>query len=86
MEEKLRKINELTNELLSDLRKQTYYNKIFKNLPKAEKTFDLGIFQGSKSTAFSIAKKLILLGFSVEDVSNITELSPFEIKNFINFD
>ena len=84
MEEKLKKIIRLAKEILYELKMQKNYNNS-KTIPKVEKTFDLGLFQGSKSTAFSIAKKLILLGFSVEDVSNITELSSFEIKNFIDF-
>ena len=86
MEEKLKQINKLTNEILFDLKRYKKHNKNLKHVFKSEKTFDLGLFQGSKSTAFSIAKKLISLGFSVEDVSSITDLSSFEIKNFINFD
>lgn len=85
MEEKLKKIDELANEILSDLEKQKTYRKDFRKLPKAEKTFDMGIFQGSKSKAFSIAKKLIERGLPVEEVSKITELSSFEIKNFIDY-
>lgn len=84
MEEKLKKIIELTKEILYELKAPKNHNNS-KKIPRSEKTFDLGLFQGSKSTAFSIAKKLILLGFSVEDVSSITELSAFEIKNFIDF-
>lgn len=86
MEEKLIKIYELTSEALSDLEKQRISHSISKKLPKAEKSYDMGIFQGSKDKAFSIAKKLIRLGLSVEEVSRITELSSFEIKNFINYD
>lgn len=86
MEEKLIKIYELTSEVLSDLEKQNISHNSFKKLPKVEKSYDMGIFQGSKDKAFSIAKKLIRLGLSVEEVSRITELSSFEIKNFINYD
>ena len=86
MEEKLKKINDLTNDILNDLKRQKLYRKSFINISNSEKTFDLGVFQGSKSTAFSIAKKLISLGLFIEEVSSITELSSFEIKNFINFD
>ena len=50
-----------------------------------ERSFEMGIFQGSKSKAFSIARKFIDLGLSVEEVSTITDLSSFEIKNFIDF-
>lgn len=45
----------------------------------------MGIIQGSKSKAFSIAKKLIELGLPIEKVSNITELSYLEIKTFLYY-
>ena len=85
MEEKLIKIYELARDVLSDLEKQKISHKKFKKLPKHEKSYDMGIFQGSKDKAFSIAKKLIRLGLPVEEVSRITELSSFEIKYFINY-
>ena len=84
MEEKIRKISILANEILADLEQKRIFNKDIKRLKQAENSFELGIFQGSKSKAFSIAKKLISLGLSVEEISDITELSSFEIKNFIN--
>ena len=86
MEEKLIKIYELTSEVLSELEKQRRHHKKIRRIQKPENSFNMGIFQGSKSKAFSIAKKLIKRGLSVEEVSKITELSSFEIKNFINYD
>lgn len=85
MEEKLRKIYELSAQALTDFDKHKRKNQRRRNLMKVERNFELGLFQGSKSKAFSIAKKLINLGVSVEEVSKITELTPFEIKNFIDY-
>ena len=56
-----------------------------KNLKSDENLFEMGIIQGSKSKAFSIAKKLIELGLPIEKVSNITELSYLEIKTFLYY-
>lgn len=85
MEEKIRTINILSNEILSDLEKINYFYKDLRKNKQIDKSFEMGIFQGSKSKAFSIAKKLICFGLSVEEVSEITELSTFEIKNFITY-
>lgn len=88
MEQKLIKIYELSQEILTELKHLHYKDteENFNKITNAEKNFDMGIFQGSKGKAFSIAKKLIAYGMSVEDVSRITELSSFEIKNFITYD
>ena len=85
MEEKIKEIQKLSKELLNDLKYYKLYSRTFKSILNSEKTFDMGIFQGSKSKAFSIAKKLIIKGFSVEEVSSITDLTTFEIKNFIDY-
>lgn len=54
-----------------------------KKIEPDEKSFEMGIIQGSKDRAFSIAKKLVELGLSIDDISKITELNSLEIKNFI---
>lgn len=57
-----------------------------KKVEPDERSFEMGIIQGSKSRAFVIAKKLLKLGISIDKVADITELSALEIKSFFDIE